>query len=400
MAADAGVLQPASGGYAALSIVASPRRSSTRVSVGSVTFEAMHVALAAALASGCASPSPPPETPGEAPAPAPAPIATTRALAWTVDLAPGHVVTAADVAIADLPDLAPDPMRAPTSAIGATVREPVYAGEPVRAERLVRRDGVSGFAALVPDGRALAIVDVPVHALAGIDPGCAIEVIDAVSGRRAPATTLSAELGDDGSARLVVAADPGAALPEPGTSAHDRFTAVSLALDPPEDARGNDGPITFAVPDRPGPLVAVALRTLAPGVMVRSDDLGEVGGVGVEGALRLPEAWARYPIHAIYAGELPNPRRFAGDGRGACTAIPAGMRAVALPTAETPSDDWVGGLVRVRAASRGSTMDDLYVGAVYRVMSVALVYADPKRARALAIAGAGGAPFEVTPSRP
>lgn len=106
-------------------------------------------------------PPPPPEKVVHAPPPP-----TTDVLVAAADEAMGQVLQAADLRWQPWPDSAVSPgfvtrkdnPKALETTIGATVRSPFLAGEPIRAQKLVRPE--SGFmAAILPAGmRAVAIV--------------------------------------------------------------------------------------------------------------------------------------------------------------------------------------------------------------------------------------------------
>ena len=75
----------------------------------------------------------------------------------TRDLAPGDVVGTGAVEVRRLPAAAVADRALSEAPVGATVRQPVAAGEPLVGERLAPH-GLTGAAALVPDGsRALAV---------------------------------------------------------------------------------------------------------------------------------------------------------------------------------------------------------------------------------------------------
>lgn len=109
--------------------------------------------------------SPPPPPPTERIVQAPPPP-TTDVLVAAADEPMGQVLQAADLRWQPWPDSAVSPgfvtrkgnPQALETTIGATVRSPFLAGEPIRAQKLVRPE--SGFmAAILPSGmRAVAIV--------------------------------------------------------------------------------------------------------------------------------------------------------------------------------------------------------------------------------------------------
>ncbi|MBE7247745.1 MAG: Flp pilus assembly protein CpaB [Actinomycetospora chiangmaiensis] len=109
--------------------------------------------------------SPPPPPPTEKVVQAP-PTPTTEVLVAASDEPMGQVLQASDLRWQPWPDTAISPgfvtrkdnPKALETTIGATVRSPFLAGEPIRAQKLVRPE--SGFmAAILPSGmRAVAIV--------------------------------------------------------------------------------------------------------------------------------------------------------------------------------------------------------------------------------------------------
>jgi pilus assembly protein CpaB len=110
--------------------------------------------------------SPPPPPPTEAPVVQAPPPPTTDVLVAAADEPMGQVLQAADLRWQSWPDAAVSPgfvtrkanPKALEETVGATVRSPFLAGEPIRAQKLVRPE--SGFmAAILPAGmRAVAIV--------------------------------------------------------------------------------------------------------------------------------------------------------------------------------------------------------------------------------------------------
>jgi pilus assembly protein CpaB len=111
------------------------------------------------------SPPPPPPPPEKA-VQAPPPPPTTEVLVAAADEPMGQVLQAADLRWQTWPESALSPgfvsrkdnPKALETTVGATVRSPFLAGEPIRAQKLVRPE--SGFmAAILPAGmRAVAIV--------------------------------------------------------------------------------------------------------------------------------------------------------------------------------------------------------------------------------------------------
>jgi Flp pilus assembly protein CpaB len=153
------------------------------------------------------------------------------------DLAPGDVVDAGAVTQREVPSAAVAEAASDVLPLGAVVRYPIAAGEPVVASRLAPQ-GLTGVAALVPDGqRAVAIPTGP----AGMPP---VQTGDRVD---------------------VVAFDPGSAEPEietdvpeqdedegPSTSSAPATTLVDQAL----VVTADDTAVTVAVPAELAPTVA------------------------------------------------------------------------------------------------------------------------------------------------
>jgi Flp pilus assembly protein CpaB len=116
--------------------------------------------------------------------------------------------------------------------VGAVVRHPILAGEPVAPARLAP-DGLTGAAALVPAGeRALAVPVGP----AGVPPVAVGDLVDVVTVMPGDATAPAEGASGDGSG------DPAFTLVE-------RAAVVDVA----EQA------VTIAVPDRDAPRVAWAV---------------------------------------------------------------------------------------------------------------------------------------------
>ncbi|MEZ4239442.1 MAG: hypothetical protein R3F59_25450 [Myxococcota bacterium] len=315
----------------------------------------------------CSGGSEAPEAAAPAPAPAvPAPSVPdpgvaaeldpalfARGLVATVDQPPGHVVAEQDLMLGAVPDFTPDPPTDRVALVGATVKEPVFAGEPVRLERLVHpADGRTGYDALVADGEHAVALTVPSYATTGLEAGCPVEVLaasDATHRPRvlspAPLRVLGVDPAGEALAKVVVAAPARARGLDGGP-----VTLVAVPLSVWRTAEENHGEPQFEAPERPGPQIAVARRVLQPGIMIRSEDLTEVGGAGLEG-LRYAVAWAQIATQPIYPGELPHPAAARGGGAGLCTAIPDGMRAVAVP-AEGRGVARLGGGVRAGAGGR------------------------------------------------
>ncbi len=143
----------------------------------------------------------------------------------TRDLSPGDVVDDGAVEVRALPSgvLGEATMAEPP--VGAVVRHPILAGEPLAAVRLAP-DGLTGVAALVPAGeRAVAVAVGP----AGVPPLVVGDLVDVVA-VVAPG-----------------AVDVGAG--EPAFTLVERATVVAVG----EQA------VTISVPDRDAPRVAWAV---------------------------------------------------------------------------------------------------------------------------------------------
>jgi pilus assembly protein CpaB len=116
--------------------------------------------IAAMLASGSRAPAPPP------PAPPPPPLATTEVLVAKVDLNAGQVINDGDLGWQTWPAASsssalvrksdrPDAVK---EFVGAWVRSPMVAGEPIRDSKVVMARGGGFMAAVLPQGmRAIAL---------------------------------------------------------------------------------------------------------------------------------------------------------------------------------------------------------------------------------------------------
>lgn len=92
------------------------------------------------------------------------------------DLAPGEGLDASAVALRDLPEaLVPDGALE-DEPIGAIARYPITAGEPLVADRLAPM-GVSGTAALVPDGHRAVGLPASQLSLPPVQPGDLVDVL-------------------------------------------------------------------------------------------------------------------------------------------------------------------------------------------------------------------------------
>jgi Flp pilus assembly protein CpaB len=154
--------------------------------------------------------------------------ATRPVAVATRDLGPGDVVDAGAVEVRDLPRGVLGEASMTEVPVGAVVRHPILAGEPVARARLAP-DGLTGVAALVPAGeRAVAVPVGP----AGVPPLAVGDLVDVVTVMPGGATA---------------AAD--------GASGDPAFTLVERAavVDVAEQA------VTIAVPDRDAPRVAWAV---------------------------------------------------------------------------------------------------------------------------------------------
>lgn len=303
------------------------------------------------------------------------------------DLPAGTVIVAEDLTVGGVPEFTPSPVLDPGPVVGSTVREPILAGEPFRVERTVPGEG---YPALVEAGVASAL-SVPLAAAIGLGPGCVVEVVAVDDPSRRPrlvvpggVRVLGLEPGGDGMVTVMVESPSGIGA-EP-------VTVVVLPLRAEEE---NPTEPVFEAPLRPGRLVAVARHPLLAGVFVRSEDLGEVGGVGLRG-LDLPEVWARTPHQRILAGEVVRAERIATDTTGLCVKVPDGMRAVGVRAEPgTVGPDLVDVQVSIRV--NGHEIRGLYVLAVDAAADVVTVAAGPDIARAIAVVGAtSGVPFGVT----
>jgi Flp pilus assembly protein CpaB len=158
--------------------------------------------------------------------------ATRPVAVATRDLGPGDVVDAGAVEVRELPRGVLGEATMAEAPVGAVVRHPILAGEPVAPARLAP-DGLAGVAALVPAGeRAMAVPVGP----AGVPPLAVGDLVDVVTVTPGDATAPAEGASDDGSG------DPAFTLVE-------RAAVVDVA----EQA------VTIAVPDRDAPRVAWAV---------------------------------------------------------------------------------------------------------------------------------------------
>lgn len=152
--------------------------------------------------------------------------ATRSVVVATRDMGPGDVVDDGAVEVRDLPRAVVGEAALTEAPVGAVVRHPILAGEPVAAARLAP-DGLTGVAALVPAGeRAVAVPVGP----AGVPPLAVGDLVDLVT--VVPAGGSEAGTGDDPAFTLV-----------------ERAVVLAVA----EQA------ITVAVPDQDAPRVAWAV---------------------------------------------------------------------------------------------------------------------------------------------
>jgi hypothetical protein len=169
----------------------------------------------------------------------------TRPVVVAVDeLWPGDVVGASSVEVRTLPEgmipaapLADDP-------VGATVRQPILAGEPVVAARLAPH-GLTGTAALVPAGHRAVAVPVGPTAAPPLGVGDLVDVVTVVP------------LGGSGvGERSGSDAGFGSGASDGGTGRRlDDEPAFALATDAPV-VEVTDQAVTVAVPERAAPRVA------------------------------------------------------------------------------------------------------------------------------------------------
>jgi len=101
---------------------------------------------------------------------------TRRVAVAERDLAPGEVVDAGAVVLRELPRAAVSPAAAEDVPVGAVVRYPIAAGEPVVGTRLAP-DGLTGVAALVPEGQRAVAVAVGPAGVPPVHPGDRVDVV-------------------------------------------------------------------------------------------------------------------------------------------------------------------------------------------------------------------------------
>lgn len=95
------------------------------------------------------------------------------------DIADGHVLTAADVRIASLPDVAvpPGAYASPDSVIGRVTRIPVLAGEPLVPARLAPVGAGGGLEVRIARGKRAMPVRIDDAAIAVVQPNSRVDVI-------------------------------------------------------------------------------------------------------------------------------------------------------------------------------------------------------------------------------
>jgi Flp pilus assembly protein CpaB len=148
------------------------------------------------------------------------------------DLAPGDVVDADAVSLREVPRAAVAEAAAATLPLGAVVRYPIAAGEPVIGTRLAP-EGLTGVAALVPEGhRAVSIPAGP----AGMPPARPGDRVDIIA-----LTPTSPEPETD-----AADADNGGGQAAPATTLVDQALVVDVS----------DTAVTVAVPAALAPAVA------------------------------------------------------------------------------------------------------------------------------------------------
>jgi Flp pilus assembly protein CpaB len=170
------------------------------------------------------------------------PTVTRSVVVASRDLAPGEVVDASAVALRDVPTSAVAEAATSRLPVGSVVRYPIAEGEPVVTDRLAP-EGLTGAAALVPEGhRAVALPLGPATA-PPVHPGDRVDIV-----------TFAPDLSlvDDGTF-----AEPEPDAAEPGTATGATGPAVALATNAlVVDA--TDTTTTVAVPTPTAPSVAWA----------------------------------------------------------------------------------------------------------------------------------------------
>jgi Flp pilus assembly protein CpaB len=141
------------------------------------------------------------------------------------DLAPGDVVDGAVVVLRELPVAAVAAAASDTVPLGAVVRYPIAAGEPLVADRLAPQ-GLTGVAALVPEGhRAVAVANAP----AGTPPVHPGDQVDLVALKPGSATAIS-DLDPAGSEATSAAVDGATTLIDQALVVDVSDTAVTVAV--------------------------------------------------------------------------------------------------------------------------------------------------------------------------
>lgn len=129
------------------------------------------------------------------------------------DLAPGDLLDSAAVDTRDLPQAVVTDAALREAPLGSVVRNPIRAGEPLISDRLAP-EGVTGTAALIPEGHSA--VAVPVGQL-GMPPLVTGDVVEAIVVPPSGPATLPAGTGHDDSPPFAADENSSATTAHPGT---------------------------------------------------------------------------------------------------------------------------------------------------------------------------------------
>jgi Flp pilus assembly protein CpaB len=157
----------------------------------------------------------------------------------TRDLVPGDVVGADAVEVRDLPEAVLGDAPVAEAPLGAVVRQPILAGEPVVAARLAPH-GLTGAAALVPPGHRAVAVPVGPTGAPPVALGDLVDVLAVLP----PGVGLAGAQGSG---------DLGDADDDPAVRLVDRATVVAVGADA----------VTVAVPEPDATRVAWAVGNAA-----------------------------------------------------------------------------------------------------------------------------------------
>ena len=163
------------------------------------------------------------------------------------DLAPGETIDGGSAELRELPEAAVATEALAAVPVGAVVRQPVAAGEPLLGDRIAP-GGLTGVAALVPAGHRAIAIPVEPLGVPRVVVGDQVDVLAVL----APAPALAAPAADGSEETDPSEVDSLDGLATVGQTAMpvvERAVVVDVA----------DGAVTIAVAERDVPAVATAL---------------------------------------------------------------------------------------------------------------------------------------------